>query len=109
MLESLSDSSIIGRGSDGYSYLYWYLSLFFCLYIGKYLKDIYKCCLCLKAKWYCMLLRQKHLVSLSSVILAFEEASGYMNYSHVKRMECNGSVHLCIIAVHGVADKPHNG
>lgn len=49
------------------------------------------------------------MVSLSSVISAFEDASGYLNYSHVKRMEFNGSVHLCIIAVDGDADKPHNG
>lgn len=56
-----------------------------------------------------MLFGQKHSVSPSSVILAFEDASGYLNNSHVKRMECNGSVHLCIIVVDGDADKPNNG
>lgn len=56
-----------------------------------------------------MLFRQKHSVSLSSVISAFEDASGCLNDSHVKRMERNGSVHLCIIVVDGDADKTNNG
>ncbi|PKU28766.1 protein phosphatase 1d isoform x1 [Limosa lapponica baueri] len=53
--------------------------------------------------------RPKRSVSLSAVILAFEDASGYLNHSHVKRMERNGSVHLGIIVVDGDADKTRNG
>lgn len=56
-----------------------------------------------------MLFRQKHSVSLSSVISAFEDACGYLNNSHVKRMECGGSVHLWAIVVDGDADKPNSG
>lgn len=52
-----------------------------------------------------MLFRQKHSVSLPCVISAFEDASVCLKDSHVKRMECSGSVHLCVIVVVGDADK----
>lgn len=43
------------------------------------------------------------------LILAFEDVSGYLHHLHVKHMECNGSVHLCVVVMDEDADKPNHG
>lgn len=48
---------------------------------------------------------QAKAFSLSSVVFAFEDASGCLSNLRVKRVERSGSVHLCVVVLDGDAGK----
>lgn len=55
--------------------------------MGKQLNDFYKRCQCLKEERGWMLFGEKPSVSLAAAIWAFEDAAGYPNPSHARRLE----------------------